>query len=648
MKRCAMSGASVLAVSVLVLAFFPSTCVLASWQTDGSPISTGPWTQYAPQIASDGAGGAIITWADNRNGDYDIYAQRVNASGTVQWAVNGVAVCTATGDQYFPEIVSDGAGGAIVTWEDYALYVHAQRVSSSGAVQWAAGGVILSKAAGSQQNSRIASDGAGGAIVAWEGYTGTNWDVFAQRVDASGTVQWTAAGVALCTATGDQEHPAVTPDGAGGAVFTWDDKRGNQNIYAQRVDASGAVQWPANGVALCAATLAQNYPTIVSDGAGGAIVTWQDQRNGDYDIYAQSVNVSGAVQWPANGVPLCVAALNQGSPTIASDGAGGAIVAWMDFRSGTDNHIYAQRVNASGVVQWAPDGVALCTATGDQELPHIVSDGVGGAIVAWMDRRVEDNDIYAQRVNASGAPLWTANGAAVCTAMGNQDFPAIISDGAGGAFLAWQDFRSANWDIFGMRVNAAGEPIATLLQCYSSSVSGHGIELTWTLAEMDADVRFIVLRGTQGASDFEQLSAEGLTREGLSFEFVDGDVESGVTYTYRVDMHMGDVRKTLFETGPIEMPASPVTLYQNSPNPFNPSTVIGYYVPVTSRITLDIFDSSGKLVVRLVDREERPRGEYAVEWHGVDAQGRAVGSGVYFYRLTGGKEVLSKKMVLLR
>ena len=454
MERCVMSRASVLAASVLVLVLLPSAGVLASWQVNGNPISLATGNQSSPQITSDGAGGAIITWADNRSGNYDIYAQRVNASGVVQWAANGVAICSATGDQYFPAIVSDGAGGAIVTWEDYGLYVHAQRVDASGAVQWSDGGVVLSTATGYVQNSRGIFDGAGGAIVTWQGFNGSDLDVYAQRVDASGAVQWTTDGVAICTATGDQEHPAITSDGAGGAIVTWDDGRGNQDIYAQRVIASGAVEWTADGVALCAASGPQQYPAITSDDAGGAIVSWMDGRDvGTWDIYAQRVDASGAVQWIGNGMALCTAAGNQGSAVITSDGVGGVIVAWSDGRSGdpVNYDIYAQYVNASGAVQWTADGVALCTAAGDQELPAIVSDAAGGAIVAWSDGRSDDPvnyDVYAQRVNPSGAIQWTANGAPVCTATGDQLLPAIISDGAGGPIGAWEDRRSGNFDIY--------------------------------------------------------------------------------------------------------------------------------------------------------------------------------------------------------
>src|SRR5438128_7384928 len=75
--------------------------------------------------------------------------------------------------------------------------------------------------------------------------------------------------------------------------------------------------------------------------------------------------------------------------------------------------------------------VPICTATGDQQAPQSVSDGAGGAIIAWHDARSGNNDIYAQRVRASGAvdPAWPANGRALCTAADTQAWPQIISDG---------------------------------------------------------------------------------------------------------------------------------------------------------------------------------------------------------------------------
>ncbi|MCC6349546.1 MAG: T9SS type A sorting domain-containing protein [Candidatus Eisenbacteria bacterium] len=384
------------------------------------PLSTAANEQSYPTIASDGAGGAIVTWQDFRSGtNSDIYAQHVLASGAVDpaWPANGRALCTAASNQASPTIASDGAGGAIVTWYDLRSGnndIYAQHVLASGAVDpaWPANGRALCTAASSQSSPTIVADGAGGAIVTWYDYrSGTNSDIYAQHVLASGAVDpaWPADGRALCAAADDQYYPQIVVDGAGGAIVTWYDLRsGNNDIYAQHVLASGAVDpaWPANGRALCTAASDQASPMIASDGASGAIVTWYDLRSGNYDIYAQHVLASGAVDpaWPADGRALCTATSDQASPMIASDGAGGAIVTWYDSRGGNSD-IYAQHVLGSGVADpaWPGDGQAVCTTTNDQYSPKIVADGAGGAIVTWQDKRGGTNyDIYAQRIGRHG------------------------------------------------------------------------------------------------------------------------------------------------------------------------------------------------------------------------------------------------------
>ena len=442
----------------------------AAWPTNplvNVPLCTAPGNQYTPTSVTDGAGGAIVAWTDSSGTSYDIYAQRISADGTPQWAANGVALCTAAGEQYAVAIVADGAGGAVVTWYDnrsgsnYDIY--AQRISSAGAVQWAANGVALCTVTDAQWYPASTSDGTGGAIVTWQdGRSGTNDDIYAQRISGTGTVQWAANGVALCTATGDQWSPTITSDGAGGAIVTWYDWRSDYgDIYAQRISAAGAVQWTANGVALCTATNAQWYPTLVADGASGAIVVWSDSRNdtgsGNWDLYVQRVSAAGAVQWTANGVALCTATGEQWGPNITSDGAGGAIVVWYDQRSGSNYDVYVRKISAAGAVQWTANGVALCTAAGDQYNPVITSDGAGGAIVAWMDERSGTSDIYARRILAGGTAQWTANGVTLCTATGKQEYPSIVPDAAGGAIVAWHDRRSGtNYDIYAQRVDRDG------------------------------------------------------------------------------------------------------------------------------------------------------------------------------------------------
>lgn len=101
-------------------------------------------------------------------------------------------------------------------------------------------------------------------------------------------------------------------------------------------------------------------------------------------------------------------------------------------------------------------------------------------------------------------------------------------------------------------------------------------------------------------------------------------------------------------SGVEETPPSPVRLDQNAPNPFNPSTRIGFALAADLPVTLTVHDARGRHV-RTLARDWRPgAGEHGLEWGGRDAGGRAAPAGVYFYRLVAGDECSTRSMTLVR
>jgi len=89
-------------------------------------------------------------------------------------------------------------------------------------------------------------------------------------------------------------------------------------------------------------------------------------------------------------------------------------------------------------------------------------------------------------------------------------------------------------------------------------------------------------------------------------------------------------------------------LAQNSPNPFNPHTVIHFNLPEPETINLRIYDVSGRQVSSLVHMEEFDQGEHRRTWYGRDAEGREMAAGVYFYRLEAGDCVETRAMTLVK
>jgi hypothetical protein len=192
---------------------------------------------------------------------------------------------------------------------------------------------------------------------------------------------------------------------------------------------------------------------MIPDGQQGAILAWYDNRNeatSRLDIYVQRIGPSAEERWTTNGVPVCTAPGDQYNEALISDGKGGAILAWTDARSS----IYSQRVTRNGTVAWTRDGIRL-TET-NASTPEMASDGQGGAVMVWQDWTNGQGQIRAQRVDPSGNLLWGSSGVGVCTVPGFHTGPKICSDGDAGAFVAWTDRRGPIPDVFVQHLSHSG------------------------------------------------------------------------------------------------------------------------------------------------------------------------------------------------
>ncbi|MCB0833863.1 MAG: T9SS type A sorting domain-containing protein, partial [Bacteroidetes bacterium] len=238
-----------------------------------------------------GNGGAIIAWEDSRNGSSEVYAQRLNSSGNLLWTTHGVRVATSGPVSGISVTASDT--GAIVAWLDNNLAparVRAQRLASDSVAQWTAGGVEVATPEGG--GLQIVSDDSAGAFLVWYDDAGVGPDIFARRIRKSGDLAWSA--ITISNQAGAQTAPTITPDGNNGALIAWESfEVATYDIYAQRISHSGTIQWTSNGVGISVRPDDQRLPTIVSDGSGGSVIAWQDDRNSNFDIYGQRILSSG-------------------------------------------------------------------------------------------------------------------------------------------------------------------------------------------------------------------------------------------------------------------------------------------------------------------------------------------------------------------
>ena len=318
------------------------------WTPEGILLSTTPgYQEFIGLISS--TDGAIVAWADASYNDCNyIFVQRINLDGEVQWTPGGVRLSETSYGQMHPRLIPDGSDGAIITWIDHYSNlrgnIRAQRINSSEELMWSSDGVdVCTIPVCRRERPGIVGSDSGSAIIIWCDNREGSWNVYAQKVDENGVCLWQDQGVRI--ASGYSPYTRITSDSAGGAIVVFGRE---SSIYTQRIDREGYILWDSTGVLICEDTGEYYELSIVSDQYGGAIVFWADTRDCIYpyewDIYAQRIDCFGEVQWEPNGIPVCTQWFEQSNPVATIDGCGGAIVAWQDSRSyGGD--IYAQRVN---------------------------------------------------------------------------------------------------------------------------------------------------------------------------------------------------------------------------------------------------------------------------------------------------------------
>jgi hypothetical protein len=442
MKRTAIIAAAAFALLGICL-----TAAIAYWTDGGTQISFSDYNETDPRLVDAGGGSTIIAWIDQQYENYQYFyfarVQRLDRRGDTRWAYNGIKISQGIDNVGEIEAVSDGTGGAIVAWAqsvggDSDIYI--QRISHDGVAQWTGAPVPVAVSAFPEYEISLCEDGRGGAFITWrDDRTGTS-EIYLQRFDSGGNACIHPAANNISTTAGVKSGAVVALAGTGKAVVIWIDYRnGNADLYAQAMDTTGVRLWTVDQP-VCIDPSAPYAHSLVTDNIGGAIAVWTDARNGSSDVFARRMVPGYPLYWDVDGLEICVHIGSTSSPKAAGDGAGGAYFTWIDGRS-SDLDLYAQKVDFRGNLLWAVNGIPVCAVDRQVTSPMILPDGAGGAVITWIDSRYIAADIFAQRIDSDGTAQWTADGEQVCPSVldAQRGDLWVANDGDRGVFIAWQE-----------------------------------------------------------------------------------------------------------------------------------------------------------------------------------------------------------------
>jgi hypothetical protein len=404
-------------------------------------------------LQSDGAGNVFTVYRLERSaGDHDIYLQKVGTEGSTIWEKT-----LFTGDNRRAKIlgmVSDGSDGVFVAWEiltpengkegphhfdnnilirvdgqgeiklNQNFYIRGMQMVADGT-----GGVILGWAT-EEEHRVLREDGNGSTLwahpissrgtglVLSAGENGESFILWrhldnpyfvVQKLSADGQTLWGEEGMPegvrikhLDTALSPE--PQIISDGTGGAIVSWAEVVGGEMpsyVWLCRIGDDGQVL-STNPIRDLISTI-NTQVRAVADGEIGVIVVWEDHRKG-MSLYSQRDNPVSSFLPPENGVPVCTN-LPDASPRFGAlrGQDAGLVVAWIDG----DRRLCAQKLDSDGQKQWGDEGILI--AEGVCDLPVMITNAKqNGVVIGWCtgeDTHVPENS-FIQRIDLEGNILW--------------------------------------------------------------------------------------------------------------------------------------------------------------------------------------------------------------------------------------------------
>ena len=330
-------------------------------------------------------------------------------------------------------------------------------------------------------NSSGAKTADGGVIYVWSDTRRGDRDIWAQKVDAQGNIIWNEP-ILIDGKLNHQDEPVIIQTSDNNFVIAWIDYFNEQagDIYAQKISSQGQLLWQSGGIPVCNETDWQTNLNIVADNNGGVYLVWGDYRCSYWKMFGQHLTSQGNILWDPNGIELITSSTYSVLCKTLSDGQGGLIIAYS-LCSENNQNVYIKRFLSDGTMIWQQP-IVLYNSLGS----HYCFDGVALAnnefMFSWIHSSNGNFEIYAHKMDINGNILWQ-NPTIIYTTVqslifGTFNDQTIIPTSDNGAIIAWVDdgLISGFKDLFAQKVSAEGNCLwgnnaIRIAQCVGDEIS---------------------------------------------------------------------------------------------------------------------------------------------------------------------------------
>ena len=630
--------------------------------------------QALAKIAMTSDGGCYISWFDTRSGSYNVYLQRLDPLGNKMWAPDGLLISNHPQDTWITDydLICDQSDNAVLVFSDIRvtgfLKPFAYKISPAGTFLWSADGVDISSGDSFQPSPTLTETSEGNYVFAWISSDGSQ-KIALQKLSSTGQKLWGTDPILIQSSSENYSYPAVIKADNDQVILVHTVQTGGfppqVRIRSHKLDANGQLLWGNNGVMIQdnGQMAFFQVPEVESDGNNGAIIAWYDGRAGNNlsSSFVQRISSSGTLFFPANGAEGSVASQrNKFYPQVIIDqSTQETYMFWMETEPNqTQNGIYGQKFSSTGNRIWGSIGKEFVplSAPNTKSISDLSSHlGIGKFYIFYLDS--EGSGLNSKTMgfacDSSGAFLWPGNFITLSNPTQEKLQMETAMDVYKNCKLVWGDKRLDASGIYAQDINPSGQlgqPVIPVeLISFGATVQGADVLLNWITSTETNNSGFEIERlqnsNIAKLQDWEAIGfvpGFGTTTEPKSYSFIDENVSTG---NYKFRLKQIDFNGAFEYSNSIEVEVLyPVefALYQNFPNPFNPSTVIVYKTAISGNVTLKIYDALGNLVTTLVD-EIQTAGIYEVEFNA-----SKLTSSAYFYQLKTEKFLQTRKMLLLK
>ncbi len=626
--------------------------LFGQWNPDpNSPkqIVTASTSPQEISLLRNGNEGFFLVWEDKAPGGRDrIMLNHYNMRGEVARNSNGVEVEGYFRSQSVPKVSSVTGGKIAFAWVEEiepgkkALFV--QQVNSRIQFSWTGqpGGVVATRPEGVITEYAVSLDGRNNTNIGWiEKVEGSKHLIKLNRIDGDGSLARETATVVEEGGSQKSNLQVLAAPNFGAALIWIDVQGGNSLIKFALVDSSGRSGEP--DIISTVDGLVRSLSVITVQNGDHYLVWEAAGRN--KDIFHQLISPRGNPKW-SNGGKKAVS--NQGVNTtpVAAEISGGDIaLSWINEAAGDEN-IFLQKFDEKGNGQWGLNGVTTGKIKGRQFSQVLDGDNSGSVYIAWLDRRDNKTEIFAQKFNAAGKPEWEDDGIPVSNSQNpEKSYLQLSFDGKEGAIMVFKEKSKTGEGIYGLRLAGSRPKPQGIVEAWLTYTDDE-VKINWTGTNEKNVISYFIHRMEPRGKDTAWTEIDNVVAHpaanGAYYTFDAPDNDGAVVYRItQISKENKVVAQKMVQGKFTRKSTQKVYVAQNVPNPFSGETVISYNVSGPGTVKLEFFDSAFKQV-KTESIKITKEGKYSYTF-----KAEGLKSGIYFYRFTFGQFVEVKKMAII-